>query len=99
MKLTKEMEWNINLDDFYRILSEETKSLVGSMTSSVKIPLIRDAVCKRIEIEPKKFDSLLLKCREKEWLLLEVGTPIGETNVKWLDTGRNRYYYLKLKRR
>lgn len=99
MKLTKEMEWNINLDDFYRILSEETKSLVGSMTSSVKIPLIRDAVCKRIEIEPKKFDSLLLKCREKEWLLLEVGTPIGETNVEWLDTGKNRYYYLKLKRR
>lgn len=99
MKLTKEINWEINLDDFYQIVSEEIKSLVGSMTSSVKIPLIRDAVCKRMEIEPEKFDSLILKCRGKEWLLLEVGTPIGETNVKWLDTGRNRYYYLKLKRR
>lgn len=99
MKMTREMEWDINLYDFYKILSEEIVKLDGRANSSAIIPKIRDLVCKRMNIEPKKFDSLLLDCREKDWVLLEVGTPIGETNAGWLDTGKNRFYYVKLLRK
>ncbi len=99
MKLTKEMEWDINLYSFYRILSEEVIAQEGSANFSVKIPMVRDLVCKRMNLEPKKFDSLLLDCREKSWVLLEVGTPIGETDAGWLDTGKNRFYYVKLLRK
>lgn len=99
MKLTKEMEWDINLYSFYRILSEEVIAQEGSANFSVKIPMVRNLVCKRMNLEPKKFDSLLLDCREKSWVLLEVGTPIGETDAGWLDTGKNRFYYVKLLRK
>lgn len=99
MKLTKEMEWEVNLDLFYRILSEEIIKLGGTANFSAKIPMVRDLVCKRMNIEPQKFDSLLLDCREKGWVLLEVGTPIGETEAGWLDTGKNRFYYVKLQRK
>lgn len=99
MKLTKEMDWEINLDLFYRILSEEIIKLGGTANFSAKIPVIRDLICKRMNIESKKFDSLLLDCREKGWVLLEVGTPIGETDAGWLDTGKNRFYYVKLQKK
>ena len=96
MKLSNEIDWKISLDLFYRILYEETIKLVGSANNTVKIPLIRNSVTKRMNLQSGKFDSLLLNCREKGWVLLEVGTPIGETDVDWLDTGKNRFYYLKL---
>lgn len=96
MKLTDEVDWKISLDLFYRILYEETIKLVGSANYTVKIPLIRNSVTERMNLPTEKFDSLLLECREKDWVLLEVGTPIGETDAGWLDTGKNRFYYLKL---
>ena len=96
LKLTKETEWKISLDLFYRILYEETINLVNSANNTVKIPSIRKSVTERMNLNSEKFDSLLLSCREKGWVLLEVGTPIGETNAGWLDTGKNRFYYLKL---
>lgn len=99
MKLTKEMEWDINLDSFYRILSEEITTLGGTSNFSAKIPIVRDLLCKKMNIIPNKFDSMLLDCREKGWVLLEVGTPIGETEAGWLDTGKNRFYYVKLRRK
>lgn len=99
MKLTREMDWEINLDLFYRILSEEIMKLGSTTNFSAKIPVVRDFLCKRMNIGSKKFDSLLLDCREKGWVLLEVGTPIGETDAGWLDTGKNRFYYVKLQKK
>lgn len=100
MKMTKEIDWEISLDLFYKILSEEFYRLIkGSMSTIAEIPQVREKVCKRMGIKAEKFDSLLLKCFDIQWVNLEVGTPIGETDVAWLDTGKNRFYYVKLLRK
>ncbi len=99
MNLSKEVRWDVKIDDFYKILSGEFVKLVGSHAATAKIPDLRDSVCKRMDLDPDKFDELLLKCRDAQWVDLEVGTPIGETDAGWLDTGTHRFYYVKLKRR
>lgn len=99
MKLTKEMDWKISLDLFYKVLSEEVSEIKGSISTIVEIPKVREKVCRRMGIATEKFDSLLLKCFDVQWVNLEVGTPIGETDVAWLDTGKNRFYYVKLLRK
>lgn len=100
MKMTKEIDWEVSLDLFYRILSEEVSGIIkGSMSTIVEIPQVRDKVCKRMGIKAEKFDHLLLKCFDIQWVNLEVGTPIGEIDVSWLDTGKNRFYYVKLLRK
>jgi len=99
MKLTKEMDWKISLDLFYKVLSEEVSGIKGSISTIVEIPKVREKVCRRMGIATEKFDSLLLKCFDVQWVNLEVGTPIGETDISWLDTGKNRFYYMKLLRK
>ncbi|KKH45438.1 hypothetical protein [Methanosarcina sp. 1.H.A.2.2] len=99
MKLTKEMDWKISLDLFYKVLSEEVSEIKGSISTIVEIPKVREKVCRRMGIATEKFDSLLLKCFDVQWVNLEVGTPIGETDIAWLDTGKNRFYYMKLLRK
>lgn len=100
MKITKEIDWEISLDLFYKILSEEVNGLIkGSMSTIAEIPQVREKVCRRMGIKAEKFDSLLLKCFDIQWVNLEVGTPIGEEDVAWLDTGKNRFYYVKLLRK
>lgn len=99
MKLTKEIDWDVSLDQFYRILSEEIFELKGTVNTIAEIPPVRDRVCRRMGISAGKFDSFLLDCFENNWVRLEVGTPIGKTDVEWLDTGKNRFYYVKLIRK
>lgn len=96
MKVTKEIEWDVSLDAFYKILSKEVLMLKNSVDTVVEIPIVREQVCTRMNIQRQKFDSLLKECWENNWVNLEVGTPIGETDAGWLDTGKNRFYYLKL---
>jgi hypothetical protein len=95
LNITKRIEWDIDINSFYSVLHAEAMNLNNNLQSSIKIPPLKEAVCKKINISADKFDSLVLQCFDQDFVYLEVGTPIGETDAGWIDTGKNRYYYIK----
>lgn len=94
--VTKEIEWDVNLDQFYRILSEEVGKLGELTSSSIEIQKIFKPVRDRLNITEIKFDDLLVKCYGKDWVRLEVGTSIFDKDTKLVISGNNRYRYIKL---
>ncbi|MBP1908599.1 hypothetical protein [Methanolobus bombayensis] len=94
--VTKEIEWDVNLDQFYRILSEEVGKLGELTSSSIEIQKIFKPVRDRLNITEIKFDDLLVKCYGKDWVRLEVGTSIFDKDTKLVISGNNKYRYIKL---
>jgi hypothetical protein len=94
--ITKEIEWEVSLDQFYRVVNEEINK-IGKLTSnSIEIQLIFNSVCDRLNINENKFDELLIKCYENELVRLETGSPIFDKNPKLVISGNNKYCYVKL---
>jgi hypothetical protein len=94
--ITKEIEWDVSLDQFYRILSEEISKLGELTSNSIEIQKIFKPVRDRLNITEIKFDDLLVKCYGKDWVRLEVGTSIFDKDAKLVISGNNKYRYIKL---
>lgn len=98
MDVIHKIDWDIDLELFYQVVTDVFQENVNSL-GSADIPDIRRNVCKRINLSKEKFDEALLQCKEKNWVQLDIGTPIGIKEPEWLDTGKSRFYYLRLKRK
>lgn len=96
IEVTKRVDWGVDINIFYAALTEEFKKLKKQL-SVVPIPDLRERVSKRLDINPEKFDMLLLQCRKNGWVRLEAGRPIGEKEVKHLVSPDGKsYYYVEL---
>lgn len=94
--VTKEIEWEVSLDQFHRVLCDEINKLGDLTSSSIEIQKISNPVSDRLNITDKKFDELLVKCYEKDLVRLEVGSPIYDDNPRFVRSGINKYFYVKL---
>lgn len=95
-QITKQMEWNVSLDQFHRVLCEEIEKLGDLSSSSIEIQKIARPVSDRLNISDGKFDELLVKCYVKDLVRLEVGSPIFDDDPRWVRSGNNKYFYVKL---
>lgn len=96
-KSTKNLKWSDDIELFYRNIQNE---FYKNPKKSDALPIyeIRNAVCNNMGIEKESFDRQLAICFKEGWVLLELGSPIGEENVERLTLGDKNYYYLRLKR-
>lgn len=93
----KNLKWPEDIELFYKNIQNE---FYKNPKKSDALPIyeIRNAVCNNMGISKESFDRQLAKCFKEGWVLLELGSPIGEENVERLTLGDKNYYYLRLKR-
>ncbi|MBU4502303.1 MAG: hypothetical protein KKA79_06910, partial [Nanoarchaeota archaeon] len=95
---SKKLQFEEDIELFFKVLSEtlpkETKLL-----DSAPIPAMRRIITSKLNITHEDFDRMLVKCFSNGWVFLEGGSPIGESDVKYLTIDDKKYYYVKLKRK
>ncbi len=94
---TKNLKWPDDLELFYKNIQNE---FYKNPKKSDALPIyeIRNAVCNNMGIGKESFNRQLAKCFKEGWVLLELGSPIGEEKVEHFTLGDKNYYYLRLKR-
>ena len=91
----KNLLWKPSFDDFLRITRKEFEKIKG-VDGRAEIPVLREHVCRIMNISDEMFDNLLIDAWEKGLVRLDVGAPIGRLDVKYLKTKEgNLFYYVK----
>jgi len=99
MRHKNELKWKPKFDVFYDALKEEFDK-VQVIENQAEIPALRERVCKRLSITDDIFDNFLLEAWNKDYVKLDIGSPIGRFNVKYLVTSQGQhFFYVKLLKR
>lgn len=94
----KNLLWKPSFDDFMRIAKEEFEKIKG-IDGRAEIPVLRERVCRIMNIPDETFDNLLINAWEKGLIRFDVGAPIGRLDTKYLKTKEgNLFYYVKFLR-
>ncbi len=91
----KSLKWKPLTADFLRITREEYEKIKG-VGGQAEIPELRTNVCTRMNLSHKIFDEMLTDLWKNGSVRLDVGAPIGISEVKYLKTnGGNLFFYVK----
>jgi len=88
----------MNLDLFYSKLTQLVNQ-ISTTKITISIPEIRNHLSKNLNLDFNDIDRYIIACYRRQWISLELGSPIGENNPQHLVVDGGRYYYLKLIRK
>jgi hypothetical protein len=91
----KLLRWKPRIGVFLKIFKEEYEAS-RPVGQQAKIPILRERVCRRMGIDEGLFDELLIEASKEGFVGFEMGQPIGEFNIKYLEKDGLRYYYVRL---
>lgn len=87
--------WPEDLNLFYNTLKAEFEKTVKETGPPVPIYQMKQIVKERLGISEEDFEKQLISCFKKGWLTLDLRSPIGEEETRFLEVDGRRYYVIR----
>lgn len=85
-------------DSLFWSTVENQFNLIKNMSGRAEIPELRNKVCLKLRISEDYFDNKIEQGWKEGKVRLDIGSPIGRKNVKYLrTTDDNMYFYITLR--